>query len=209
MERTMKTTLYITRHGETQWNVEKKMQGWQDSPLTEPGVRQATWLRDALQSVQFETIYSSPSPRASKTAEILRDQRACEVIRHDDLREIFMGDWEGQAQQDIQQRDSTSYTAFWETPHLYAPENGGESFYDVQKRVLPFLDLIVAEQEGKTLLIVTHTVVLKIIMSHFEGRPLAHLWQPPYIHPTALCKVVIENQHASIELAGDTSHYQE
>lgn len=68
----------------------KEVQGWQDSPLTELGIRQATWLRDALQSVHFEAIYSSPSPGASKTSEILRGQHACEVVHHNDLREIFM-----------------------------------------------------------------------------------------------------------------------
>lgn len=205
----MKTTIYVTRHGETQWNVEGKMQGWHDSPLTEQGIRQAVWLRDALQHIEFEAIYSSSSPRASKTAEILRHRRTGEVICHDALREVSLGDWEGQAQREIQQKDAVAYTAFWETPHLYHPENGGESYYDVQRRVLPFLNAIVTKQEGKTLLIVTHAVVLKIILSHFEERPLAHLWQPPFIHPTALCKIVVENQHPSIELYGDTSHYRE
>lgn len=66
-----KTTIYITRHGQTQWNVEKRMQGRQDSPLTEQGMRQAMWLRDALKHVDFDAMYASPSPRARRTAEIL------------------------------------------------------------------------------------------------------------------------------------------
>jgi probable phosphoglycerate mutase len=61
------------------------MQGHQDSPLTELGIRQATWLRDALHDIEFDGIYASSSPRAKKTAEIIRDQRSCEVIGCDDL----------------------------------------------------------------------------------------------------------------------------
>ena len=149
------------------------------------------------------------SSRTRATAEILRHQRGLEVICHDNLREISMGNWEGQRRQEIEQAYAAAYTAFWETPHLYSPENGGESYYDVQKRVLPLLDTLLARHEGETILLVTHAATLKIIMSHFAKIPLAQLWQPPFVHPTALCKVVIEDQRASIELYGDTSHYQE
>jgi probable phosphoglycerate mutase len=204
-----KTTIYIVRHGQTQWNAEKRMQGQCDSPLTEQGIRQATWLRDALHNIDFDAIYSSSSPRARRTAEILRHQRERELTLHNDLQEIYMGSWEGKTQQELRQNHAAAYTAFWETPHLYHPENGGESFHDMQSRVIPLIDSLLTRQQGKTILIVTHTVTLKIIMSHFEKRSLAQLWHPPYIHPTALCKVIIENQQPSIELHGDISHYQD
>src|SRR5437660_4539262 len=93
-----KTTIYIARHGQTQWNVEKRMQGRQDSPLTEQGIRQATWLRDTLKHVDFDAMYTSPSPRARRTAEILRHQRERELTLHGDLQEIHMGSWEGKTQ---------------------------------------------------------------------------------------------------------------
>lgn len=204
-----KTTIYITRHGQTQWNVEKRMQGRQDSPLTKLGIRQATWLRDALKHVDFDAMYASPSPRARRTAEILRHQRERELALHNDLQEIHMGSWEGKTQQELRENHAASYTAFWETPHLYQPENGGESFHDVQSRVIPLMESLLMEHQGKTILIVTHTVTLKTIMNHFEKRSLAQLWHPPYIHPTALCKVVIEAEQPSIELHADISHYQE
>jgi probable phosphoglycerate mutase len=120
-----------------------------------------------------------------------------------------MGSWEGKTQQELRQKHAAAYTAFWETPHEYQPENGGESFHDVQSRVVPLIDALLTKHQGKTILIVTHTVTLKTIMSHFEKRSLAQLWRPPYIHPTALCKVVVEDRRPSIELHGDTSHYQE
>lgn len=182
------------------------MQGRLDSSLTDKGIQQATWLRDALNTVDFSVIYASPSPRTVKTAEILRHQRATEIVGHDDLREIDMGVWEGQTHQEVEQQFAASHTAFWETPHLYTPENGGESFYDVQKRVLPLFKILLEKHEGETILIVTHTVTLKTIMCHCESRPLERLWHPPFIHPTALCKVVVKDQQHSIELYGDMSH---
>jgi broad specificity phosphatase PhoE len=204
-----KTTIYITRHGQTQWNLEGRMQGHQDSPLTELGIRQATWLRDALHAIEFDGIYASSSPRAKKTAEIIRDQRSCEVIGCDDLREIAMGKWEGMIGKEIQQSHPLAYDAFWQTPHLYTPENGGESFYDLQKRVIPFIDALISENEGKTILIAAHAGTVKTIMGYFEDRPLADFWNPPMIHPTALSKVIVDNQHAHIALYADTSHHQE
>mgnify|MGYP001164786947 CR=1 FL=1 len=56
-----KTTIYITRHGQTQWNIEERMQGHHDSPLTEHGMQQARWLRDALTPIDFAAIYASPT----------------------------------------------------------------------------------------------------------------------------------------------------
>ncbi len=74
------TTIYITRHGETQWNIEGRIQGRLDSSLTAKGIQQAMGLRDALKTVDSSAIYASPSPRTVKTAEILRHQRETEII---------------------------------------------------------------------------------------------------------------------------------
>lgn len=203
------TTIYLTRHGQTQWNIEERMQGWQDSPLTEYGIRQATWLRDALKQVNFEAIYTSSVERTRQTAEILRHQRRCELIAYDNLREINLGEWEGYTKHDIQLKYPDAYHAFWNSPDLYCPVNKGESFHDLQRRVLPLVHNLITKHEGQTILIVTHTATLKLIMSHFEKRPLSHLWHPPFVHPTALCKVLVADQQTSIALYGDISHYQD
>ncbi|MFD2882332.1 histidine phosphatase family protein [Paenibacillus rhizoplanae] len=58
----MTTTVYITRHGQTEWNVQKRMQGHQDSPLTPLGVQQAEWLSKSLLDVHLDAVYASSSP---------------------------------------------------------------------------------------------------------------------------------------------------
>lgn len=202
-------TIYVTRHGETVWNVEHRLQGQRDSPLTPRGILQATWLRDALRDVPLDGIYTSSSPRARATAQILGEGRAVEIQASDDLREIDLGAWEGQLISEAQARHPAEYAAFWETPHLYRPVSGGESFAALQRRVVTAVEGILARHHGQTILLVTHAAALKALLSHFERRPLERLWQPPYIHPTALCKVVIANGLPTIELYGDISHYQE
>jgi phosphoserine phosphatase len=197
----------LTRHGQTEWNKEDRMQGWKDSQLTKEGILQAVQLRDALKQIEFDVIYASSSERTRRTAEILRHQRSCNLIFDKNLREINLGEWEGHTRHSIQKEYPDAYNTFWEAPHVYYPTNNGESFYDLQQRVLPLINTLVTKHKGQTIFIVTHAIVLKLIMSYFEKRSLAHLWKPPVIHPTALCKVLLNGQQASIQLYGDTSHY--
>jgi probable phosphoglycerate mutase len=75
--------------------------------------------------------------------------------------------------------------------------------------VLPEFKEIVRNHNGKNILIVTHTVVVKILMAYFEGRALSDIWNPPYIHPACLCKVEIEEDKPIICLHGDISHYKQ
>jgi broad specificity phosphatase PhoE len=106
-------------------------------------------------------------------------------------------------------RDSAkAFDDFWNRPHIYKSTSGGESFYDLQNRVIPFVQGLIEEHQGKTLLLVTHAATLKILMNYFENNPLERLWDPPFIQSTSLSKVIIENNDTTIELYGDTSHYQ-
>ncbi|MED5101462.1 histidine phosphatase family protein [Niallia circulans] len=88
-------TLYITRHGETQWNIEKRMQGWSDSDLTEKGKKNAVLLGERLKEIEFAAIYTSPSKRTVATANLIKGDRQIPIIFDDHLKEINMGKWEG------------------------------------------------------------------------------------------------------------------
>jgi probable phosphoglycerate mutase len=177
-----KTSLYIVRHGQTEWNVQKRMQGHKDSALTELGESQAQWLYESLSNVEFDGIYTSSSLRAVRTAEIISGKQKVPITRSDQLKEINLGEWEGQIQEDIEKKDPERFESFWKTPHLFKLSSG-ESFVEVQNRVLPELKDIVSNHIGTNILMVTHTVVVKILMAYFEGRALSDIWNPPYIHP--------------------------
>jgi probable phosphoglycerate mutase len=202
----MQTTVYLTRHGETVWNREGRVQGHLDSPLTELGIQQATWLRDALIDVDFHAVYSSTSPRAHHTAQIIHAGRVCEIQTRDDLREIFMDDFEGKVYREMQEL-FPERMALRETPHLFQPTYNEETYYELQKRIVVAFNELVAQHEGQTLLVVSHGVTLKVLLASLEGRHLSRLWEPPHMHSTALSKVVVRNGQPIIEFQGDTSHY--
>ena len=88
-------TLYLVRHGETEWNVAHIVQGFEDSPLTEQGVRQAEATAKELKRVPFDAIFSSDSSRAERTAEILRLERELAIQTSRELRERNFGKFEG------------------------------------------------------------------------------------------------------------------
>ncbi|WMT43012.1 histidine phosphatase family protein [Paenibacillus sp. D2_2] len=203
----MKTHIYIVRHGQTEWNVKHRMQGHQDSPLTDLGVEQAKWLGEALQNEPIDVIYASSSPRASRTAELIRADREIDIFETDDFKEINLGAWEGMTQDEIEVVYPDQMEYFWKDPGRFGV-SGSETYQEVFNRAHKKLTEIVREHEGKTILIATHTVVVKLLMGYFEGRTLQKLWDLPYIHPACLCKVSYEGDSWEIQLHGDISHYK-
>jgi broad specificity phosphatase PhoE len=91
----MKKRVYLVRHGETDWNLESRMQGTNDIPLNHTGEAQASALAAALSGLEVEVIFSSPMKRAAKTAKILSRQWNVPVIFNANLREKNFGEAEG------------------------------------------------------------------------------------------------------------------
>ncbi|MGO4546680.1 histidine phosphatase family protein [Paenibacillus sp. 2TAB23] len=202
----MSTRLYLTRHGETEWNVVHRMQGELDSPLTELGVRQAESLKVVLDKVDIDMIYSSPSPRAMRTAEILRGAREIPLTASESLMEMRFGIWEGQVHSEVQAHYPKQWDRFWNNPEEFAIANS-ETYTQVQTRALNLLNDIIRKHSSKSLLIVTHTIVIKLLMAHFQGTDMKHLWKSTEIEPASLSRVDISGQTAKIVMHGDISHY--
>ncbi|MFL0196204.1 histidine phosphatase family protein [Clostridium sp. WILCCON 0269] len=201
--------LYLVRHGETIWNIERKMQGgMKDSPLTEKGIEQANLLKNRVQDINFDIIYSSPLERAVKTSRIVAAQRNIPIIKDDRLMEIDIGEWGGLTKEQAREKNPEQLDNFWTNPKIYVPDTG-ESFAQVKTRVVSLIKEIISRYEGKSILIVTHTVVLRIMMAYFENRPLDELWEGSYIHQASLSEVEIESGCYNILLYGDTSHLGE
>ena len=93
--------LYIIRHGQTDWNVEGKIQGRQDIPLNDMGRRQARALADGMKSRPVASVYSSPQKRAMETAEAIAGPLGLTVKAVPQLMEIGYGDWEGRSAEDL------------------------------------------------------------------------------------------------------------
>jgi broad specificity phosphatase PhoE len=201
-------TLYLTRHGETKWNVEKRMQGWQDSPLTEKGRQDAMRLGKRLEEVDLTAIYASTSGRALETAQLIRGERLIPIYTEEQLREIHLGDWEGKTHEEIKEMDPIAFDHFWNHPHLYAPRRG-ERFIDVQNRAFAAVERIIERHAEGSILIVTHAVVLKTIITRFKNKPLKELWTPPYMYGASVTIVRADGGTFEVVAEGDVSHLKE
>ncbi|WP_294741295.1 histidine phosphatase family protein [uncultured Exiguobacterium sp.] len=197
--------LHITRHGETEWNLEQRTQGWGDSPLTAKGRQNACELGARLRQIEMSHQYVSPSGRAIETLELIGLDGSVPVTVDERLREIHMGAWEGQTVSEIRASYPVSHTAFWETPHEYIPETG-ESFEEVRQRIISFLERLSVHDADENILIVTHGIFLKVLLTHLQQKPVASLWDPPFIHGTSLTIVEYDETETVIRLAADMSH---
>ncbi|RZT15543.1 phosphoglycerate mutase [Fictibacillus sp. BK138] len=200
--------LFVTRHGETIWNTQQKLQGWKDSDLTKNGVKNALSLGSRLRDLEFQSIYASPSRRTLITAELIRGEREQEIIEDENLREINLGDWEGQTHDYVKGQYPDEYSAFWNTPHLYTTSSG-EDFYQLQERVNRFLNKILSKHDKGDILIVTHSVFIKALLSQCKRLSIADLWNPPHIHDTSLTVVEVHGNQLEIKLEGDVEHLNE
>ena len=199
--------IYLTRHGETEWNTENRLQGWKDSPLTESGVKNASLLGERLKNVEFQKVYTSPSKRALTTTKLICSQKDYPIEIYDELREISFGKWEGKSREEIQQDYFQEYDNFWFRPHEYdhSPHQG-EGIDEFLKRIRFIMTHIIeANQEGN-ILIVTHGATVKAIMSYFWDIPVEKLWDPPIIYGASLSLIKWDGNEYIKEYLGDTSH---
>ncbi|MDC2867697.1 MULTISPECIES: phosphoserine phosphatase 1 [unclassified Bacillus (in: firmicutes)] len=204
----MKTMVYITRHGETEWNVEKRMQGRKNSNLTETGILQAKQLGKRMKDIPLEVIYSSPSGRAMHTAQLIKGDRDIPIVADEHLYEIDMGVWEGHTQVELQEKYPKEFDLFWNAPHQYETKSG-ESFYDARIRVLKGLEYILKKHEGESVLLVSHAITSLLMMGHFEQRLIENIWNGPFMHSASLSMVEVKAGESTIHLFADIAHFEE
>ncbi len=200
------SNLYIMRHGETIWNSEKRYQGQLDSPLTETGIRRTEIQRERLKDLHFSAVYCSPLGRTRQTLEILNPSTD-KTVYDDGLKEVSLGLLQGKTHSDLNEEETEAQNRFWNNPGEFTLE-GAESMDNLEKRVREFLDRI-SKDQGPVLL-VTHTVIIKMITKILESRPIEKLWDEPYLHPGTLLKyekkVLKEVIHPEAHLAKPESY---
>jgi broad specificity phosphatase PhoE len=141
------TTILLARHGETDWNLQRRVQGHSDTPLNQTGRAQALALAKALEGAELDAVYSSDLARAFDTARAVADRIGLAVTVLPELRERHFGSWEGLTDDEILARFPAVRSGSW---------GDGETKEDMQERVLGALQRIAAEQPGGRVLVVTH-----------------------------------------------------
>ena len=165
----MKTRLILVRHGETHKNVAKVLHGRKDdASLNGVGKSQAERAAKALVKMGVDIIYSSTETRASETAEILN--LFCEVliIYIDDFRERDWGIFEGKSWDEV---NSVLSKLTLQERYRYTPEKG-ESWQEVETRLIRSIKKILEENKGKKIVVVTHGGTIRTLMPYLLNVPL-------------------------------------
>jgi probable phosphoglycerate mutase len=168
--------IYLTRHGQTVWNTEIRMQGRQNSPLTPEGITGAEKLGEALQGIPFSRCFTSPLPRAIHTSSLLLRGREVPLTISKHLAEMDLGDWEGLSISQASERFPETFYHFRHRPDLYYPTGEGETFYNVLSRAHIFLEEMKnLSPNSEPVLVVTHGILLQAIMLICEDRQMPTL----------------------------------
>ena len=170
------TSLYLIRHGQTDWNIEQRWQGQSDIPLNAAGRQQAERLAAELVTTKFSAIYSSDLSRAYETALALSRINGLPIQRDPRLREIHQGEWQGLREIDIQAHYGNAFQARKQNPLHVAPP-GGETVIQVRDRVISAVNDICSMHPKERIALVSHGFALALIQVHFTQMPIETAWQ--------------------------------
>ena len=188
--------VYLFRHGETDWNKARRLQGQSDISLNEFGRELAVKTAEALKGVKFDRVFSSPLDRALETAKIISGrEKVCQVkmgsaipenveevpvVYIDDrLREINFGDCEGGRFDEMKADENHPLHNFFVHPDRYEPPVGAERFESVISRGKAFFEEQIYPLEGncENVLVVAHGAFNRSVLNTLKGTPLQDFWQ--------------------------------
>lgn len=156
----MKKHLYLMRHGQTLFNVRRKIQGWCDSPLTELGIKQALAAHHLVKDIHFDHYYSSTSERCCDTMELVMPNRS--YVRLKGLRERFSGTFEGESE-DLNPKSLEEFDALF-------PKFGGESIEQLKQRMWTTLNEIMNKEDHHCVFAVSSSGAMIVFASIMEGQ---------------------------------------
>lgn len=164
----MKCSFYIVRHGTTEWNKQLRIQGHQDSPLTEEGIKLAQERAESFLHLDFDAAFSSDITRAKRTAEIIVADRELAVITNKLLREQSFGRFEGKTvdefrselKEKIDERAKLTEDQ-WPTFRLHEEI---ETDDEIGSRFITFLRETAVAYVGKKVLVVSHGAMMRVLL---------------------------------------------
>ena len=199
-------TWYLVRHGETEWNRTRRIQGHADIPLNRRGRDQASLLGRRLSDTGFSEIYASDLSRAMTTAQLAAGESGPKIASVPELREIAYGEWEGLTFAEVEARDPEGFAErMLRQNDRYAPP-GGENVQQVVDRVRRFHDRVrELHVSGDQVLVVGHSGSLLAFLICMLDMPSEFLLRFR-LNPAGLSIVRTFDDAAVLELWNDTSH---
>lgn len=163
--------IYISRHGETTWNVERRVQGRSDPDLSSKGYAQRLTLLEQLEDRPISAIYTSTLQRSILTAEPIADYFGLLIQKRHELDEMDYGVWEGKQPSDFDEEARSEFKRFKANELTYRIP-GGESYHDVAIRLKPFMERILWQHIGEEILIVGHRGANRMLIGMLMDYPL-------------------------------------
>jgi broad specificity phosphatase PhoE len=176
----MKTTIYLIRHGESQGNAVRAFLGHTNLDLTQKGHDQAECTARYLKNIHADVIYSSDLLRAYNTAKHTADLKGIDIIKNENLREIFAGDWETKKFDDLMVKYPHTYAELWKNDIGNSRPDNGESVAELKKRISVEITKIVKENTGKTIFIFTHATPIRTFKAFCENKSLDEMNDIPW-----------------------------
>lgn len=185
--------IYFVRHGETDWNRERRIQGQVDIPLNEFGRHLARETAKGLSEINFKICYTSPLERARETAKIILDGRDVPVISDKRIMEMAFGEYEGKCRSKERWELPKEFELFFEDPEHYKAPKGGESFADVKRRTGEFLQELYRNNDykGSNVLITTHGAALAGLLNNIRSEPITKYWGSGVHKNCAVTEVIV------------------
>lgn len=197
----------LVRHGQTDWNVQRRFQGQHDVPLNEVGRKQAAALSRRLAGERIHTIYASDLQRVTETAEHIVQTHQLTVQPEPRLREMSFGDWEGLTYAQIGQR-YPKLRAEWEADMLRVTLPGGESLMGVASRVRDLYDQLVRDHQDETVLLAAHGGSLRVLLGVALGLGPERYWQFR-LDTASLTELYVYPEGPILTRLNDTAHLRD
>ena len=198
--------MILIRHGESTWNRERRIQGQLDPPLSEQGHEQARRVAGRLARRRVEALYTSDLLRASQTAAPIASALGVEATPMKELREIFLGDWEGVHTDELARRFPEAWDAWTREPSWdVVPHGEGASAFET--RVVSAMDRLFDQHSHGDAIVVTHGGVIQIALHRVVGRP-SHGLFPFRISNGSVIILERRNGRMVIATVNDTSHLE-
>lgn len=199
------TRVFLIRHGETEWNREKRFRGRADIALNAKGRAQAEALGRYFSTVPLTAIHSSGQKRALDTAKAVAKGQPEDRFIHTEegFADIHRGEWEGLAHDAARKRYPELYQKWFSSPaEVHFP--GGESLREVERRLWTAFDRVSRVQEGGAVAIVSHHVVLRVLLGAALGVELNRFRQFA-VAPASVSELRLEYGSWVLERLNDVS----
>ena len=184
--------LIIVRHGNSIGNFKRIFIGQTDWGLSEIGEKQVERLTEYLKDFHIDEIYSSDLCRAYNTVAPTAERLGMTIHKREGLREIYAGEWEGRPFTELAEKFADTYSVF-QNDIGNAHPNGGETIAEVFYRIKDAIEEILAENEGKTVLIGTHATVIRVMNCLWHGDGLDELQKYDWVSNAAVCHIEYED----------------